>query len=161
MSELPRITKVEALADKRLRLHWQDGRTAVVEMAGVIADFPPFAPLADPTVFAAVTVAGYGSGIAWACGLDFSADSLERLAEDQRDWSGDDIARWQDRLRISNQEAADLLGVGLTTFKNYRIQPRVPPHVMISCRAVELDRALFQARFRPRQAGRPRKQGAA
>lgn len=158
MSDLPMIASVEALPGQRLHIRWRDGHGDAVDMTGVIADFRPFAPLADHATFAKVTVAGHGSGIAWECGLDYSADSLARLAEDQRDWSGEDVVRWQKRMRLSNQEAADMLGIGLTTFKGYRSLRHLPAQVKIACRAMELDRALFQARFRPRRTGRPRKQ---
>lgn len=63
MFELPRIATVEAMADKRLRLRWQDGTETVVEMAGVIADFAPFAPLAEPATFAARPMSEDAAGL--------------------------------------------------------------------------------------------------
>lgn len=162
MTELPTIISVTAMPGKRLHIRWRGDRETVVDMTGVIADFPLFTPLADPAVFATATVAGYGSGIAWAGGLDYSADSLQQLADDQRAWTGEDVSRWQDHLGLSNQEAADLLGVALSTFKVYRAPTRaVPTNVKIACRALEKDRNLFQAHYRPRTTGRPRHQTSA
>ncbi|MEO5373226.1 MAG: DUF2442 domain-containing protein [Alphaproteobacteria bacterium] len=80
MPELPCIANVEALPGRRLCIRWRAGHETVVDMSGVIADFPPFAPLAEPEEFTTATVAGYGSGVAWACGLDYSADSLDLLS---------------------------------------------------------------------------------
>ena len=162
MTDLPTITGVEAMPGKRLRVRWQDDRETVVDLTGVVADFKPFAPLSDPAEFATVTVAGYGSGIAWDGGLDYSADSLRQLADDQSAWTGEDVTRWQDHLGLSNQEAADLLGVALSTFKVYRTPARpIPTNVKIACRALERDRSLFQALYRPRTTGRPRNQASA
>ena len=161
MTDLPTITGVEAIPGKRLRVRWRDDRETVVDLTGVIADFQPFSPLADPAVFSTVTIAGYGSGIAWDGGLDYSADSLRQLAEDQCAWTGEDVTRWQEHLGLSNQEAADLLGVALSTFKLYRTPARsIPTNVKIACRALEKDRSLFQAHYRPRVTGRPRQQAA-
>lgn len=159
MTDLPIIANVEAMPGKRLLIRWRDDHETLVDLTGVIADFKPFSPLADPALFATATVAGYGSGIAWDGGLDYSADSLRQLADDQSAWTGEDVTRWQKHLGLSNQEAADLLGVALSTFKVYRMPARsVPTNVKIACRALETDRSLFQAFYRPRICGRPRSQ---
>ncbi|KAF0221625.1 MAG: hypothetical protein FD176_3096 [Rhodospirillaceae bacterium] len=156
MTDLPTIANVEPMPGKRLLIRWRDDHETLVDLTGVIADFKLFSSLADPAEFATVTVAGYGSGVTWACGLDYSADSLHQLAEDQRGWTGTDVARWQDHLGLSNQEAADLLGVALSTFKSLRVPTRsISASVKIACRALETDRSLFQAHYRPRVTGRP------
>lgn len=157
IEQLPRIETAEVSGPHRLRVVWKDGRIDIIELEGMIADFEPFAPLRDPALFATVQVIEYGDGIAWDGGLDYGADSLRQLAEDQRAWTGEDMTQWQSHLGLSNQEAADLLGVALSTLKVYRAPNRpVPTNVKIACRALERDRSLFQAHYRPRTTGRPR-----
>ena len=67
------------------------------------------------------------------------------------------FGRWQKHLRLSNQEAADALGVSLRTVKNYRIAREVPVAVRLACRAMARDPLVMQAHYRPRYAGRPAK----
>ena len=80
-----RIEKVEAAPGYRLHLTWRDGQSDTIDMTGVIHGMPLFAPLRDQLAFSSVRVATYGSGIEWGDGnLDYSADSLEHLADEQR-----------------------------------------------------------------------------
>jgi hypothetical protein len=162
MSELPRIRKVAAEPPYTLRITWRGRGVDRVDFTGVVSRFAPFAPLRDEAAFAAVTAVEFGTGVEWPGGLDMSAAALWRLAREQTAMTGADFVRWQEAHALSNHEAADLLGVALSTVKGYRRRKRpLPKAVQIACRAMAADPTAFYAHFRPRKPGRPRTRHAA
>jgi len=62
----------------RLRLVYTDGSTAELDFAPLIEWGGVYAPLADPTFFAQVSIGTSGRFIAWPGGLEFCADALWR-----------------------------------------------------------------------------------
>ncbi len=78
-----RIAAIEAEPGYRLNIAWQDGGKASVDMTGVIHEQEYFAALRDPSAFQQVDIIDYGTGIEWANGIDYSADSLEMMAKEQ------------------------------------------------------------------------------
>ena len=141
-----------------LTVAFADGAATSVDLTGAVFGFAPYAPLKNVDAFRAVSLTDDGTGIEWpAVGLDMSASTLRRLAEVQAIWSADEFKSWQRRLSLSLQETADILGRSLATVKNYRSGSSIPPAVRIACLALEHDPHLFQALYRPRRAGRPRK----
>lgn len=66
---------------------------------------------------------------------------------------------WQERLQLSNNEAADLLDIALSAYHTYKNgTARIPSVVQIACRAIHRDPVLFVAHYRPRRPpGRPPK----
>jgi type IV secretory pathway TrbD component len=61
-------------------------------------------------------------------------------------------------MQLSNQEAAALLGIAVSTWSAYKAQGNIPSAVAMLCRAARRDPILMHAHFRPRRAaGRPRK----
>ena len=144
------------------RLHtldvtWANRRKATIDLTGVISRSKRFKALKDAEAFKDVRVITHGWGIGWGCGLDYAAQSLDRLAREQEPMTGGDFARWQSALALSNQETADVLGVTLSTVKNYRRKKgALPAVVTIACSALAEDKMAFYAHFRPRRAGRPR-----
>jgi len=63
---------------------------------------------------------------------------------------------------LSNQEAAELLGISLSTWNSYKAggKDKVPLPVAIACRAAQRDPIILQAHYRPRKVGRPRRVAA-
>ena len=162
MNALRRVDSVAAEAPCTLRITWRDGQVDAIDMAGVIAAFGPFAPLKDEAAFRSVRVADWGSGVEWDNGLDFSSDSLERLAEEQRGMDGAEFKAWLESMGLSIQETADLFGVAPSTIKEYRKPGRTLPIAwQIACHAMKRDPETFFARYRPRLSGRPKKAEAA
>ena len=158
MTDLPTIKSVKPLAAPyRLRVVFKDGRRADVDLTGVVFGHRAFAPLRDPDCFRRVRIVHYGAGIGWIGDLDYSADSLAALADAQAPFGPRDFRAWQERLGLSNRQAADVLDVSIETINRYRAGARIPGVVALACRAVEHNPAFIAARFRPRQAGRPRK----
>lgn len=158
-TKLPRIASIEVIAPYAVKVTWKSGGTDIVDMTGVVYDFAPFEPLRDPETFAGLVKLKWGQGIEWPeQGLDFSADSLHAVAIEQTTFDRDDFIAWQGALGLSNQEAADVLGINLATVKNYRSGATpVPKATGIACRSMQDNRIVFAAHYKPRKAGRPRK----
>lgn len=62
----------------RLRLVYTDSTTVEIDFAPLIERGGVYAPLADPTFFAQVSIGTRGRFIAWPGGLEFCADALWR-----------------------------------------------------------------------------------
>lgn len=160
-----RIEKVEVTGPTDLRVTWRGKRAAErVELVGWVATGgDTLAALSDPAVFAKASIGDYGSSVTWDDGegdLAIDAIHLKKLAEEQKPFGTDEISRWQARLRLSNAEAADLVGVALSTWNDYKAGSNVPRPTCILIRAIERDPLLLQAHYRPRKPGRPRKRVA-
>jgi hypothetical protein len=157
--QLPRIARIAPIAPATVHVAWKDDRPAdTVDLRGWIATGGDIlAALTDPAVFAAARVAQYGSAIAWGdddSDLMINAVHLRALAIEQCPF---DAASWQAAIGLSNREAADLLGVSLSTWNGYKAGATVPTPVAIACRAAQRDPMILQAHSRPRKTGRPRK----
>ena len=158
----PRIKAVRPGSDPyTLVVTWAGGLKTAVDLTGVVARSERFQELLDADTFADVGVVTHGWGIGWGCGADYSADSIARLARQQKPMTGEDFARWMRNLDLSNQEASDVLGVSLTTVKNHkRAKGPLPAVVAIACSALAEDKTAFFAHYRPRYVGRPRAKAA-
>ncbi|MBP2311863.1 helix-turn-helix domain-containing protein [Azospirillum soli] len=164
MADTPRIESV-SIAGTVLTVGWRDGTRENIDIAGWLARPGPdeFDILKDPAVLANPKVANWGTVVAWDEEGDIGIDNihLRLLADQQKPFEAADIAAWQERLGLSNSEAADLLGVGVSTFYTYKAGTAsggIPRGIQIACRAVERDKLLFEAHYRPRPpAGRPPK----
>ncbi len=162
---LPRVRRVRpAKAAKTLAVDWSTGERDIIDLTGLIARVAAFAPLEDAEIFATVEPVAFGTGIGWPAterpghdALDYGADTLHRLAAEQRPMAGADVIILRKRLRLSVQEFADLLEVSLGTMKNYQRADRVPTPIAIALRAMAYDPTVLRAHFRPRKPGRPRK----
>ena len=161
MNPLPRLETLNVVPPHTLHIAWKGGGTDSVDMTGLVDRFPPFEPLQDPALFAQIEIVAWGAGVRWPGDLDFSANSLKAMADEQRCMGKEDFIAWQGRLEISNSEAAVLLGRDVRTIENYRAGKPIPAAVQIACSALATDAALFHAHFRPRKPGRPRKAAAA
>lgn len=140
-----------------VEITWESGGRDTVDLAGLIARDPELASLADPAVFRKVAAADWGWGAEWPGGVSCSARVLWRLARDQRSWTTADFLDWQAALGLSNQEAADVLGVTPRTIEYYRSGKPISRPVQIACLAIRDDPGFLDAYYRPRRPGRPRK----
>lgn len=162
MNPTRRIAAVQALPGHRLHVTWQDGGSAAIDLTGLIHKKSVFAPLKDEAAFAQVETIDYGTGIEWANGLDYSADSLEVLAQEQTAMTPAAFRAWKAAMQLSTNEMADIFGMSASAIKAYLSGASpIPIAVQIACRAMRDDPDILYARFRPRVAGRPRKQPAA
>jgi hypothetical protein len=154
---LPRLVKVELAGDRRLKIKFRKQGWRAVRLDGLIERFSALRPLRDQSLFARAKVADWGAAVGWTDEIAVSADTLFRLSEEQCPFSNDDFIAWQQRVALSNQEAADALGLSLSSIKNLRsgLSP-VSNAVAIACRAMESEPVTLAAHYRPRRAGRPK-----
>jgi hypothetical protein len=162
---LPRIGSVAVPGlPMILRIRWRGvWKAEVVDLTGWIATGGEvLAPLLDPVVFAQARVENYGAAVAWDDGdLAIDAVHLKQIADEQKPFGPDDARRWQEQTELSNNEAADLIGVSLSAWNAYKAGSRIPKTVGMICRAILRDPVMMQAHLRPRVAGRPRSKAAA
>ncbi|MBN8960591.1 MAG: DUF2442 domain-containing protein [Rhizobiales bacterium] len=159
-----RIKHVEARTPTGLYVHFEGERARrTIDLGGWIATGGEIlAPLRDPELFARVKPSDYGAAISWDNGdgdLSIDALHLKKIADEQRPFDNGELRTWQQRVMISNAEAADFVGVSQSTWATYRVNANIPRSVGIAIRASERDPLLLQAHLRPRRAGRPRKTG--
>lgn len=162
MDELPRVKSVEpAKTPYGLDIVWSDGRKTRADLTGLVHRSPHFRVfLSDPDAFRKVRAVHYGTGIGWDNGLDYSASTLRILADAQRPMRGKDLSAFESRHGLHAAETAKLLGVAERTVRAYRAADVLPEAIAISLRALESDRTVFAAHYRPsmrRTRGRPKR----
>lgn len=156
----PRVKSVAAHGTNTIKVTWKGGGSCTVDLTGLIARVPAFDKLKDAGIFMRVGVIDWGWAVGWPGGLDLSADTVKRMAEEQAQMTGNDLVHWQERLDLTIDETAELLGLSGRTVKNYRRRDAsIPSAIGMACRALERDPAAFAAHFRPlrKKAGRPKK----
>ncbi|MEI9990898.1 MAG: hypothetical protein WDM86_12735 [Rhizomicrobium sp.] len=158
----PRVKAVEAAKEKlSLRVTWDDGTKSRVDLTGLVHSSRHFAGFAeDQAAFRRVRPVGYGSGIGWDNGLDYSAATLRTLAEQQRPLSGRELAAFERKHGLNTAETAAMLDVAERTIRSYREADVLPEPIAVTLRALDGDPTVFAAHYRPvarRKRGRPRK----
>jgi DNA-binding transcriptional regulator YiaG len=156
---LPRIKSVKVGKDWTLQVSWDDGSRDRVDLTGLVNRSRHFrAFLEDPAGFREVKVAHHGSALAWANGLDYGADTLKIMAEEQRAFSGEDLTRFANDNGLNAAELAQLLDVTERTIRKYRTLARLPNGIALALRVFRSNRTIFEAHYRPilrRPPGRP------
>jgi transcriptional regulator with XRE-family HTH domain len=142
----PRVAKVRATGKKySLAVTWEDGRETEISLAGPITGLRVFAPLREGVWFERVQVADFGWAIRWMDGLDFSADSLWRLAEEQagQAMSAEQFGKWRKKHRLTLDGASDLLGLSRRMVAYYeKGEKPIPKPVWLACRAIDAEAKL-------------------
>ncbi len=162
MDTLPRIKSVSAArAPWTLNVTWADGGRSRVDLTGLISRSPHFRVFLDePAAFRRVHVADFGGGVEWENGLDYAADTLKMLADEQRLVSGADLMEFESALNLSTAETATLLGLAERTVRAYRRAKKLPQSVAIAVRTIRASNTVLAAHYRPvghRARGRPKK----
>src|SRR5262249_55418015 len=124
------------------------------DLSGFIARYAGLAPLEEDALFRRAKVVDWGAAVGWPGDLDIGARTLVRLSDEQSAFSNAEFRSWQGEMKLSNSEAADVLGVSLATIKNYRSSAGIPAAVAIACRAMRSDPAILAAHFEPRRKAR-------
>ena len=156
-AKLPSIEKVRAIDELKLQVKFRGRGLRTIRLAGLVALKKVLQPLKDYSVFAKVKVIDGGAAVAWPNGLDLGASTLWRISVEQAPFTNEDFVAWQERVGLSNQEAADALGCSLSTIKNIRGgSVPVGNAVAIACRAMDAELTTLAAHYRPLSAGRPR-----
>lgn len=103
-----RIATVTPLTDMRLLVTFQNGAVKLFDVRPIIRDYPEYATLENPDIFALVAVEPGGYGVSWTPELDASEGEL---------WdngislplSCDDLASFVGHNVINTAEACELL----------------------------------------------------
>jgi len=162
MDILPRVKAVSAARTPwTVNVTWADGGEDRIDLTGLIHRSRHFCVFLDrPAAFRKVSVAPFGAGIEWENGLDYGADTLKMLADEQRPVTGADLSAFEADLKLSTAETAALLGVAARTVRAYRRAKRLPQSVAIAVRTIRASQTVLAAHYRPvgqRGRGRPRK----
>jgi hypothetical protein len=160
---LPRVRNVSiARAPWTLNVAWADGTKSRVDLTGLIYQSRHFRTfLEDPRAFRKVRVADFGGGIEWDNGLDYGADTLKTMADEQRPVTGADLQAFESERNLTTAETAGLLGVAVRTVRLYRDADALPQAVAMSVRNLRSNSTVFAAHYRPaghRTQGRPKKE---
>ena len=83
MQALPRILSVVPAAKHlTLRIRWDNGKEMLVNVSEPVNTYRFYAPVRDnEELFGRVRVGEHGTDIVWPDGIDMSADTLWRLAQ--------------------------------------------------------------------------------
>ena len=159
---LPRVKAVAAAKSPlSLSVAWDDGTKSQVNLTGLVHSSRHFGVFAeDQAAFRRVRPVGYGSGIGWDNGLDYSAATLKTLAQQQQAVSGKLLAAFEAKHKLNTAETAALLHVAERTIRAYREADALPEPIAIALRTLDSDATVFAAHYRPivrRERGRPRK----
>src|SRR5215471_1886949 len=133
MDTLPRVKRVStARARWTLNVTWADGRKDRVDLTGLIHRSRHFRTFLDnPILFRKVRVADFGGGIEWENGLDYGADTLRTMADEQRPVTGADLVAFESALGLTTAETAALLGLATRSVRAYRKAKSLPQSVAI------------------------------
>ncbi len=165
MEKLPRVKSVSARKGWMLDVVWDNSRKSRVDLTGLIHRSRHFGVFVhDPEAFRKVAPVNFGSGIGWENGLDYSASTLQTLAEEQRPMKGKDLATFEEKHNLNTSETAALLEIAERTVRAYKASDVLPATIAMSLRSLDADPARFAAHFKPmerRSRGRPRKSARA
>ena len=160
---LPRVKSVNAArAPWTLNVTWANGAKDRVDLTGLICRSRHFRVFLDqPGAFRKVHVVDFGGGVGWENGLDYGADTLRMMADEQRPVTGTDLVAFESELNLSTAETAALLGLAARTVRAYRGAKELPQSVAIAIRTIRASDTVLAAHYRPvgqRVRGRPKKE---
>ncbi len=82
--KLVRIVRADMVSTPVLRVLFDDGAERVVDFSEIVATSKWFRMLSVPTTFETVEVINNGRALQWITGVDFCADALRIMADEQR-----------------------------------------------------------------------------
>jgi len=157
---MARVKAVKPGDDFTLDIEWADGTRTKADLTGLIHSSRHFSVFAeDARAFQHVKPVSWGDGIEWENGLDYSANTLKELADEQKPMSGDYLAKFVARRKLNNAEAARLLHCTTRTLQSFFKKKELPEYVAFAVRRFENDPTIFAAHYRPvavRPRGRPK-----
>ena len=139
-----KITAVSVMGPSLLKLQWDDGRRAQIDLSAIIAAHPALGNLQSADVFAGVAISPDGWSIEWPGQLDFGSAQLRRWADEQAGETMPAAAfrNWIEAHTMTLDAAAAALGLSRRTIAYYLSgeQP-VPKTVMLATLGYERMRA--------------------
>ncbi len=140
---LPRIAAATAGSEPMsLHIRWDNGDESVVDVSGMVETFRIYTPLREsPELFRQVQVGEYGTDVVWPRGIDISADTLWRLAQEQAGatMTAAEFRRWRERKAYTLDTAAKALGISRRMVAYYEQGNRAIPRVVaLATRGLEV-----------------------
>lgn len=139
------LTAVKAQAGGLLQLTFADGEVMQVDVKPIIDRSPVLRPLADPAMFRRAKLGEWGGSVTWnADVLELAADNLRaRAVEQAGGYSHEWVIEWMHRHALTQQAAADALGMSRRMLAYYVSGEKpVPRTVALACLGWEVEQRL-------------------
>jgi DNA-binding XRE family transcriptional regulator len=129
-----------------LRIRWDMGEETLIDVSGMIQSYRVYEPLRrSPKLFRQVRVGEHGTDVVWNDEVDMAADTLWRLAREQRGetMTPDAFRHWRKRKAYTLEEAARALGLSRRMLAYYEKGERpIPRVVALATRALDAAAAI-------------------
>ena len=139
----PRISEIHAArAPFHVSVKWEDGGEDVIDLTETVHAFKAYAPLRDEEHFNCVRVGEWGWHIEWADGEDMAADTLWRLALEQKGeaMAPKDFRTWRAGQGLSLTRTAVALGISRRMAAYYDSgQKIIPKYIRLACLGASLE----------------------
>ena len=138
-----RLAQVEALPNLCLRLAFEDGFTATVDLRDWITNTKALSALRDPAIFNQARLGEFGTGVIFIEDeLDLGADNLRNLAVEQSGGIGHErLVEWQHRNGLTQAKAAEAIGISRRMLYYYLSGERpITKTVWLACLGWEAQR---------------------
>jgi hypothetical protein len=137
---LPRMATVQPLSDYALRVKWAEGpragRVDMVDVSPAIFGYKSYRPLRDERLFLTGIIAEDGDAVSWGTDdLMMSADTIQSLA--QESWSPVDFTDFLERMKLTQEAAAAMLGRSRRQIATYATKGPIPRVVALACYGFE------------------------
>jgi hypothetical protein len=130
---LPRISSVEALDGRKIRVGWQDGTSQVVDIGPALASKRVFLQLrTDDELFRTARVNEEGVAVEWDDGAELTAMWIERLVPTSL--RNEEFRDAMDQLGFTLDGMASRLGLSRRLIANYRKDKPIPETVGLAVR---------------------------
>ena len=133
-----------------LHLTWDNGSEQTVDLSGMIKGSRHFRVFKDDAdAFNAVSVINWGHGIGWENGLDYSAENLAILVEEEAEQPNSaELIAFQKRFNLTNEQSGQALGYKVSQIKNFKSGTSLMPDaVHIAIRAMIRNPVVLYARL--------------
>jgi hypothetical protein len=131
-----RLTAVEPLPVRRLRLSYADGQTFEADLRAWIDTGAALRALKNAKLFKQARIGAGGHSVDWIVGkLDLGADNLRNLAIEQSGGIGHErIWRWLHENQLTLEQGANALGISRRMLIYYRDGEKpIPRAVWLAC----------------------------
>ena len=131
-----RIRTVEVFPMQCLRLTFEDGWVAKVNLSHWIINTKLFKSLQQTEVFDLARVGDWGTSVVWVEDtIDMGADNLRNLAVEQDGGVGHErIVNWMHKHSLTQERAADAIGVSRRMLNYYLSGAKaIPKTVWLAC----------------------------
>lgn len=145
---MSKITHVEAVPPRRLRITWESGKQTEADVSEYL-DAPGHERLRNPKFFATARVDEWGHGVEWRkADIGIPAEALYRLSKEQAGeaFPTGRFNAWMKRHRLSLAAAAEALHLSRRTIIYYSTGAKpIPLYIGLACKGWEVEQRLHAA----------------